>query len=1199
MDSRTKLETKIKSQLKQNHNSETLRNICINFDFYLLHKQNLLNSYQNSKRSSSMSLQNKEYYDRSNCFAFVSLLDQSFGVVKKVNSSFVKTFGFLNKQQIIDKSIFQIFPSSNYQQGQQSTLQQFLLPTYNGTLEVPLFLVKHQIGYCVPIQLRVQSQIIDSQDFGLTIWAKPILEEAIYLLLDNSNPNLIKLANKLFYKQILNRKQYHSQIQSIKTETMIPIIHHLIQISQNQKKKQFQTVFVLPNQDFLKEKSLSDSNFLNYLKHADIFSATISLHLQNEFNQFQTGIILAVERIQPLSSLKEKFDLLQFYQQQIKEMCNISLELELDCLEYNLIGFKSINFSQQYSQQYEENTIQSKSLTQLYKSYSFQNEKFNFSNQLTSPTTNQNSLYKSNRMLINQIIDSEVTRNKTIATAISPKQNFESIPMSPVASQTQQLKIQIDESFNECQNIYKENNINYFHEYQANQSNTNLESPTILFNRNKSQKCQISEKENQFNFNYDADLQKINQDNENKNNKLNLNNLNYFPSKQQSEEPLPNSKCELILSTTPTKTQTKSQIKFKKSNQKHKDFQENTFQQNKDIQSISSSSNSSFQTMQVFENIHKKKQMRYLKVINFLGITSILVTLCLTLLGFFTFLDNLIYQRENFKYINWIYMMNVQISYSLSERNIILLNQYDFLSTSSSQYKQFMDLLNEQNFSRINLSKDYMKQLYNSTEYDIEVFNIIQNDSIVQNIYRNTLVSQQKNLSMVYSILMQIFGIYYFVSNKDPKGIIKKQNEMNYPALNEQVQSVFQQMNEEYQNQLSEIQSQSVIYLYVIIFMTLAFLVSIIPSYIFAKKKQQQILKLFATFDRKLLKEILDKLTDQIHQFSIDQKQSYSNPDAKFLSILKQTSTFDEKKLNISKTSQLKYSVKKLSLVLIAIFCFCIIYPVLNYFVVGKFIENSRVIYRFNNIACISYFAVLNSLRARQGLAMAFLMPQQQAFSTSYYQDLLRQVTNEIKELPNMIKQNIEKVSSTDLHNQEVYEDFLLNVFTKNACDTIKKYDKYQNGDFLYNECNSVGKGAFQQGLLNGLVYFIGVYKDYISFAFSKNVESFQQGFNNYNKNIPAIKQFQFKIELSKQFEYLLNFFQEQNLLLYNFHEILSIVLAVVQVLFIIITFTVGWFYYFKSINNQIYSTKQLFNIFSVQHLVQNTYIMSFLNQDD
>ncbi|EAS00202.3 transmembrane protein, putative, partial (macronuclear) [Tetrahymena thermophila SB210] len=490
-------------------------------------------------------------------------------------------------------------------------------------------------------------------------------------------------------------------------------------------------------------------------------------------------------------------------------------------------------------------------------------------------------------------------------------------------------------------------------------------------------------------------------------------------------------------------------------------------QQNIDIQSMSSSSNS-VQTRLVFENIHKKSQMRYLKIINAFGILSALAILSLTLLAFFNFLTSLVSQRENFKYINWIYMINVQISYSLSEHNIILLNQQNLLSTPAGQYQPFMDLLNEQKQSRISLSKQHMNLLYNNTNKDIEVFNIIQNNYIIQNIYQSNTISQQQNLSMIYSILLQIFGIFYFVSNNDPLGIIKKQNELNYPALNEKVQSVFSQMNDNYQNQLSSIKSQSLIQLYVITFIMLLFLISVIPSYIFSKKKQQQILELFATFDRLQLKDIIDQITHQLQFYSIDQKQNVIKYENKVSNRQFQNHHANsEKKLNISKTSSLKYSLKKLIVALILIFCSTTIYPIINYFIVKQFIDNSIVIYNFNNVVCASYFAVLNSLRARQGLAMAFLIPQQQALSIQTYQGILNQLSVQINELPNLLKENLEKICSTSLHNQEIFDDFLTNVFTNNACDTINKYTQYQNGDFLFDQCNTVGKGSLKSGLLN------------------------------------------------------------------------------------------------------------------------------------
>ncbi|EAR88663.2 transmembrane protein, putative (macronuclear) [Tetrahymena thermophila SB210] len=1201
-EKRSMLERNIIQQLKYNHSSKNLRNICINFDYYMLHKSNLLKYYERLNSQSNQKQKNKEYYDESSCFLFVSLLDKSLGIIKKVNNSFIKTLGISDKQQIQEKSIFelQILPQRNYQQEyiqQNSFLEEVIPPIYNDIQNLPLFLAKHQAGYCVPFQLKVQTQVLDYDDFGLAIWAKPIKGQSIYLLLDDENPNNIKLANKLFYKQFKTIDT--SQLKTIKIDSLIPIIHYLIQLSKNQKNTiKFQTVLIQPNQDFLLGKSIfSDANFLNYLKYADIFSITVSFYFLKKFSSFESSIYLIIEDIQPQNNLKDKSNLLQFYQQQIKEICKVDLNLDLDLEIQDNLTSMCVN------QQENDESIQYRSSIQFVKNFSIQNEQSTLTQILNSATTNQNSMYKSNGQALknnNSELKKVKKNNVTTFTSNSPRQNYEYMLASPVASQLQQINLQLEES--------TELNSKLFQNFAQISQNQEFYAFRKIQTQKSPEKQSILNQNDKFNF---SQFEEVNLEYVQTSRHAVQEDLNSQIQKQITDIPPLSSKRVLIQTVASPQNKLKKKSQMQKINEKkvkdqkysNQSFQEQEAsklqQQNIDIQSISSSSKS-VQTRHVFENIHKKSQMRYLKIINAFGILSVLAILSLTLLAFFNFLTSLVSQRENFKYINWIYMINVQISYSLSERNIILLNKYNVLSTPAAQYQPFMDLLNEQNQSRISLSKQHMNLLYNNTNKDIEVFNIIQNNYIIQNIFQSNTISQQQNLSMIYSILLQIFGIFYFVSNKDPLGIIKKQNEMNYPALNEQVQSVFSQMNDDYQNQLSSIKNQSLIQLYVITFIMLLFLISVIPSYIFSKKKQQQILELFATFDKLQLKNILDQIANQLQFYQIDQKKNFIKYENKISNgQFKNHLAKSEKKLNISQTSSLNYSLKNLIVALILIFCLTTIYPIINYFIVKQFIDNSMVIYNFNNVVCVSYFAVLNSLRARQGLAMAFLIPQYQALSIQTYQGILNQLSVQIDELPNLLKENLEKIGSTSLHNQEIFDNFLINVFTDNACDTIKKYTQYQNGDFLYDQCNTVGKSSLKSGLLNGIIFFFSIFKDYYSFAFSPNATVFQKYFNNYNKNILAIKQFQFKIELSKEFEYLLNFFQEQNLQLYNFYENLSIVLVIIQVCLVVIIFIVSWSYYFKSINNQIYSTKQLLNIFPQQYLIQNTYVMSYLNLRD
>ncbi|EAR88665.3 transmembrane protein, putative (macronuclear) [Tetrahymena thermophila SB210] len=1141
--------------------------------------------------------QNKEFYDESSCFLFVSILDQSFGIIKRANNSFVKALGFSNKQQIQGKSIFQLLSISNINinQLQSCVINELISPIYNQIQNLPLFLAKHELGYCVPFQLKIQSQIVENQDFGLTIWAKEINEEHIYLVLNHLNPNQIKLANKLFCKQFLYSNFDAQQIRNIKTENLIPIIHYLIQYTEKNKEQQLQTVFIQPDKDLCQENLLlTDINFLNKLIHADICSATVSLSFQKDFKQLEPDIYLSIQNIQPVMSFKDKNNLILFYQQQIKEICNINLDFEHQEINKNDSTNNQLNH-----QFYQDNLILNQSLVQFENNLDTLYEEPSSTHSINS---NQNSINKpAGDFQKNKRKNEKLKQKKYIKeTNISPIQNQESILlMTPESKQTQQLNLLMENSIDLNQIIHSEQKI---YKEDLVQNCISLVSPSRNYYSN-----QTSSPLNQFKkYSYYNDNYEINQFK--KLNQIQNFNQNHFNNEfmKETNDIAPLSSKRGFIKPNQESSQIQIQKSFKKKNN-HKEIKDkkflakqgNNLQQNIDIQSISSSSKS-FLIRQVFENINKRKQMRYLKIINILGISSILVTLALTLSGFFTFFTSLASQRENFKYINWIYLINVQISYSLSEHNIFLLNEYGFYQTPPSQNQLFNDLLTQQQNSRIKLSKDYMNLLYNNTQSDIQVFKIIQNIQITQNIYQSNNTYQQKNVSMIYSILLQIFGIYYFVSNQDPDGIIKRQNEINYPALNEQVQSVFSQINEQYLSQLQNIQNESLIQLCVITFMTFIFLISIIPSYIFAKRKLEKILELFATFERQQLQEILDQIANQLQLYQVDSKFHFTNLDSYDLNNKKQNQhVISEKKLNISQTSSLEYSLKNLLIGLVVIFCLSIIYPIFYYLNVRLFIDSSTTINNFNNAVCISYFTVLNSLRARQGLAMAFLMPHQQPISVQTYQDILNQLTIQIDELPNQIQKNLESINSTNLHNQAIFNDFLLHLFTLNACNSIQKYNQYQNGDFSLEECNTVGKGSLQSGLLNGLMFFFSIYKDFLSFAYSSSREIFQQNFMSYNENFPAYKQFQFKIELSKEFEYLLNFFQDQNLQLYNNNESLSIILVVVQVCFVAIIFTVSWSYYFKSINKRIFSTKQLLNIFPQQYIIQNAYILSFLSKHD
>ncbi|EAR87609.2 transmembrane protein, putative (macronuclear) [Tetrahymena thermophila SB210] len=1088
-EQRNILKDLIISQLKQNSQNEVLQNICCKFDQHLIHRKQLSLYTQNINEQQVIIQNQKQFYNKKSCLAFISLLDNQFGVIKNVNKGFLKTLGFQIKQQVVGKSISQIFPLNLIENKNETMISSIIteefLYLYNDILDIPLFIARNNLGYSQPFQVKVQSQKINDEDFGLAIWANPIQDDNIYLVLDYNDPSSVKALSQIFKDKFINQKFDVQNLKNIRMENFIPIINYFVKKcdTENQNKR-FETLLIRSQ---LRSESydLRHPNFLNSLKYQEIYSIIVKFQIVK--TKIASFVNMIIESYSQKQYFKEKVFLIQQYQKQIQEICGISLEFNPTNEENNDDKF----FKPTKSQFYQDPILEDTNILTTLRQESDQNE---------FKTMIQNLINTVNYQTIQKYCEDSVLNDLQISKingSFNDQQKYIEIEPTNEAINTQ---------FSQAQ-------------YQI--QNTNM-SIKIL---------------------EDASVDQMIQG-------LNSNEFS-FENLQQNQNILVQQ--NLANQEDDTTIEKKSQTQFVQ----HK----NQAQKNQEIQSVSSSSKS-------FEDK---------------------------------------FQRENFKYINWVYMINVQFSYALSEKNNYLLNEYNLLQTPPSQLQEFTQLQINDQKSRINLSKQYLLYLYNNTNPQIQLFNIVLNQDILQKIFYSKVHSDKYQMHMLYAMLMQDYGIFYVASDLDPNGQIKQQNGENYGALNNQVQSIFSQINSKYLDQLNQIQSQNILQLYVTILVTFFCLISLIPSYILTKIQQQKILELFATLDREYLKDILMDLSYQIQCYKGNVgKKKFDNSNSSYstleeVQISKKNHSipiYIEKKLNISRTSSLKYSLKFFIFGLIVVFLLICVYPTLNYILISKFINNSTIIFNFNSAICDTSFAIYNSLRNRYGLVTAFLLPQWQSLPISTFQNNLNQTADQIFSLPKLIKENLENVTNANLYNQQIFKDYLVNIYTANACDTMQNYTLYQNQDFQYTQCGSVSQGTLQKGLLNAIVFFINIYKDFLSFAFAENASDFKQGFNVYNQNIPAYDQFLLRIELQKAHESLMKFFQDQNLQLYNYYEQIIIISATIQICFLVLLFVISWYSYFKNVNRIIFSTKQLLDIFPSQTIIKNTYIMSFLRQN-
>ncbi|EAR87611.2 transmembrane protein, putative (macronuclear) [Tetrahymena thermophila SB210] len=338
-EERNSLKDQIINQLRYNSNDQSLENLCLKFDFYLLHKNELAQYYQKMNRQMTIKQKYKHFYNKSSCIAFVSLLENSFGVVKSINKCFLKTLGFSKKSQMINKPLQQIFPLNLIQNMQQNKLSSIIaeeyLYFYNDILDIPLFIARNSNGFSQPFHVKIQSQLLNNEDFGLTIWAQPIQDNKIYIVLDYNDLSEVKVLSEAFKEKFINAKFDPQNLKKIRMEQFIPIIDGLVKKCEiENKNKRFETILIKPqmktNEKYL--PNLNDLNFLNSLKYQELYKITVNFQIIK--TKITSFVIMIIDNYVQIQNYADNINLIQQYQEQIKEICGISLNLNLFNQEY-------------------------------------------------------------------------------------------------------------------------------------------------------------------------------------------------------------------------------------------------------------------------------------------------------------------------------------------------------------------------------------------------------------------------------------------------------------------------------------------------------------------------------------------------------------------------------------------------------------------------------------------------------------------------------------------------------------------------------------------------------------------------------------------------------------------------------------------------------------------------------------------------
>ncbi|EAR87448.2 transmembrane protein, putative (macronuclear) [Tetrahymena thermophila SB210] len=189
--------------------------------------------------------------------------------------------------------------------------------------------------------------------------------------------------------------------------------------------------------------------------------------------------------------------------------------------------------------------------------------------------------------------------------------------------------------------------------------------------------------------------------------------------------------------------------------------------------------------------------------------------------------------------------------------------------------------------------------------------------------------------------------------------------------------------------------------------------------------------------------------------------------------------------------------------------------------------------------------------------------------------------------------------SSQSTKKQKIYEDYLVKILESDACTAIFKYPQYLTDDFQINQqdCIEQNNGIFQQGLITAIKSIFDIEKQIINIILiNPNQEAFSY-LNQLQQAYQLDEFFQTNQSISQIFELLKNFILLQTNSILNEVSSIYILLFALQTMIIALVIYLGWFKYFKLMQNQLIESKRILLIIDEEILLQNNKIVQYFNK--
>ncbi|KAL4497187.1 hypothetical protein ABPG72_019507 [Tetrahymena utriculariae] len=1148
-------------------------------------KVNLIKSLMR-KENISLQKQKKPFeidqYDQNSCTIFLKLNGLQLGEITKVQQSFFKIFGIEN---IVGAKIDRIIPPQ-IAKYHQKLLEEYLTNLSNQQNQIQsknLLVAQDKQGWAIPIRLKFQiDHLSQSDQAGVIALIQKIDTESLFILTDCAQFRVF-LCSESLHQQIFSQfLPSNNQIYSLCLTRIMPILlllsdSFIQEQKKNQNIKHFQSCIsenqIISSLAFFPANAMNSKEEIQSLKQCE--KTTTELNKQRTIKQSN----FQIEFCQPQSSLQH-FEATTLPSPQKANYKSSQLQDELE-----ITGILS-----------QTNLVSPKFLYLLQSPNASQVQLIDRSIQEDNQIINQlQPLKQQNQSMMNESV--RIKQFQNVFEGLKPGQKRFSNLIQQVIKKKDQLLHQ--DSIH--QDSTKINSMTFDHMLSLGNSNNILSHQSQEDNSKQKQLQQEQLVEaSKMNDSQAASILQLQRQAD-----------NFEMEVSEAYSSLNRSKT---LKSGKTQTKRNVIVKSNKHNQNEKqsNLQLQTSYQEGAESSIKSGQSYTNEAKKIFaQKILSKKKNIGIQILYLAGFASLCIILSLTVSSYFSIYDLFQQEKVDFKNVGWPMQLRSTLSLEVFYLQYVRFHQHNvFPQIQNQQWSNFIGL-NQQRIIYLQkvyyeqyidfLRSDKVKYPYFKNLTEFQFTYILNKDEFsYPNVTYPVQGSFQYFLNMLY-IYSRRFA-YNLPNTFNEEGMINE-NFGNYDVPLTQLQTDIEQRTLTILDQIEKGVQTLMILVMCISFVLIAI---VFPVYYYVQTKIEAILKLFSTFTPENLKQII-----QSCQFSLQRIQyiKSKNPTIQKSQIeanmvikdegLKKLEIQGFKRKNISATSQIVKVPYLLIISSLFVYVIIIIQPIINNSLIQSLTQESRVNLELMKTIYDMKAHFASVMYLHYAYILEVLCDECVFYDRGYFKIRIPLYQNINSQKLNGLYQVVQKEVVTKRYNQLSYDNFFFKMLQGNICEAMQEYPQYLTDPlfkFDFSTCSNIRYQLLTKG-------FQIATKDLLE-QFTPLSDILEQPDRKKAKlDLIQWQQQINMIELDKYTDYLINtvtalknFMIEMSDDYLSYVQKIQLYLLIFYCFSIIFLFCLIWLRFYDFIHKQLYSTKQLLSLIDVLIVIQNPYIMNYIN---